>query len=108
MKIVIVGGGFCGSYCARKLEKKFDVTLIDSKDYFEFTPSIPHVVCDIEHRDKIRVKHKDYLKRANVIVDNVKKIDKGHIKLGNETIEYDYLIVSLPSFICPLSIFFTL
>ena len=94
MKIVIVGGGFCGSYCARKLEKKFDVTLIDLKDYFEFTPGIPHVVCDIDHRDKIRVNHKDYLKRANIIVDNVKKIDKGHIKLGSETIEYDYLILS--------------
>ena len=30
-KIVIIGGGFAGSYCAKNLEKDFDVTLIDTK-----------------------------------------------------------------------------
>ncbi|MBI2106459.1 FAD-dependent oxidoreductase [Candidatus Woesearchaeota archaeon] len=94
MNIVIIGGGFCGSYCARNLEKKFDVTLIDSKDYFEFTPGIPHVVCDINHRDEIRVKHKDYLKKANVIVGKVGSIEKNYVKVNKENINYDYLVLS--------------
>lgn len=94
MKVVIVGGGFCGSYCAKKLEKIFDVTLIDSKEYFEFTPSIPHVICDIEHRDKIRVAHKDYLKKTNVIIDNVNSIEKNFVKVNKNMINYDYLILS--------------
>ena len=39
-KVVVVGGGFTGSNTARLLEKDFDVTLIDTKSYFVFTPSI--------------------------------------------------------------------
>ncbi len=97
MNIVIVGGGFCGSYCARKLEKYFDVTLIDSNDYFEFTPGIPHVVCDVKHRDAIRVKHADYLKKAKVIVGNVTKINIHNVFIGNQKFFYDYLILSAGS-----------
>ena len=32
-KIVIIGGGFAGSHIARNLEDKFEVILIDSKNY---------------------------------------------------------------------------
>ncbi|MBI4159134.1 FAD-dependent oxidoreductase [Candidatus Woesearchaeota archaeon] len=94
MVVVIVGGGFCGSYCARKLEKKFDVILIDSKDYFEFTPGIPHVVCDIEHRDKIRVRHEDYLRKAKIIIGTVETVTKDYVRVNNKIINYDYLILS--------------
>ena len=38
--VVIIGGGFAGSVCAKKLEQDFKVTLVDTEDYFEFTPSI--------------------------------------------------------------------
>ena len=31
---------FIGAYCAKKLEREFDMMLIDTKDYFEFTPGI--------------------------------------------------------------------
>ena len=34
-KILVIGGGFAGSYIAKKLEKKFDVTLVDTKDLKE-------------------------------------------------------------------------
>ena len=94
MKILIIGGGFCGSYCAKKLEKNFDVTLIDPKEYFEFTPSIPHVICDIEHRDKIRVAHKDYLKNTKLILGNVNEFNKDYVKVGKDVINYDYLVLS--------------
>ena len=36
--VVIIGGGFAGTLCARELEHYFNVTLIDRKEYFEFTP----------------------------------------------------------------------
>jgi NADH dehydrogenase FAD-containing subunit len=37
--VVIIGGGFAGTYCARLLEHDLKVTLIDTKENFEFTPS---------------------------------------------------------------------
>jgi len=39
MKIIILGGGFCGTLVARNLEKKLpdaEIILIDKKDYFEW------------------------------------------------------------------------
>ncbi len=31
---------FSGAYVAKKLEDHFQITFIDEKDYFEFTPSV--------------------------------------------------------------------
>ena len=39
-KLIILGGGFAGAKIAKALENIYDVILIDSKDYFEFTPGI--------------------------------------------------------------------
>lgn len=37
-KLVIIGGGFAGAYVAKRVERHFETTLIDTKSYFEFTP----------------------------------------------------------------------
>ena len=66
-KIIVIGGGFAGSYIARKLEKDFDVILIDSKDYFEFTPGILRTIVESEHIKKIQILHTHYLKRAVIV-----------------------------------------
>jgi len=42
-KVVILGGGFAGLRAARELRNRFDVVLIDAKEYFEFTPAILRV-----------------------------------------------------------------
>ena len=49
VRIVIVGGGFCGALAAKALDKNKDVELIlvDKKDYFEFKPSIHKVIFKI-------------------------------------------------------------
>ncbi|KAJ1471252.1 hypothetical protein T484DRAFT_1844879 [Baffinella frigidus] len=39
-RVVIVGGSFAGLAVARNLRKDFDVTIIDRKDYFEYTPGV--------------------------------------------------------------------
>merc|ERR1719464_2566007 len=38
--IVVVGGGFAGLSACRRLCKKFNVILIDAKEYFEYYPGI--------------------------------------------------------------------
>ena len=37
--VAIVGGSFAGLQAQRALSDAFDVTLIDLKDYFEYTPA---------------------------------------------------------------------
>lgn len=97
-EVVIIGGGFAGSFCARKLEKYANVTLIDKKEYFEFTPSILRTLVEPEHRKKIHAKHKDYLKKANVMVDCVEKVTKTHIiTKSNKKIKYDILVIAAGS-----------
>jgi apoptosis-inducing factor 2 len=93
-KVVVIGGGFAGSYVAKRLEKVFDITLIDTKDYFEFTPGVLRTIVEPEHIRNIQVLHTDYLKQAKVILGKVDKLGKGFIKLKDKKINYDYLVVA--------------
>ena len=73
-KVVIIGGGFTGAKCAKRLENDFSVTLIDTKDYYEFTPGILRTIINPNHTRHIQILHKDYLKKTNIIVNEVKSI----------------------------------
>lgn len=93
-KVIIIGGGFSGAHIARELEKDFDVILIDSKDYFEFTPGILRTIVEPEHIKKIQILHTHYLKRAKVIVGCVKTISESYVVLdNNKRIRFDYLAI---------------
>jgi len=92
-KIVIIGGGFAGSYAAKKLEKDFDVTLVDSKDYFEFTPGVLRTIVEPQHIKKIQILHTHYLKRAKVIMGIVSEISKNYLLANNKKISFDYLVI---------------
>lgn len=97
-KVVIIGGGFCGAYVAKKLEDKLDVTLIDSKDYYEFTPGVLRTIVEPKHAGNIELMHKDYLKKARVIVGRVQDIHKNKVILESKReIEYDYLVIATGS-----------
>ena len=80
-RVVIIGGGFAGSFVASKLERDFLVTLIDSKDYFEYTPSILRLVVNPKIISKIRVSHKNYLKKSEIVVGHVNEISKEYVKV---------------------------
>ena len=91
-KIVVIGGGFAGSYIARELQKDFNVVLIDRKDYFEFTPGILRCLVEPEHLKNIQVMHKDYFK-GQVIVGDVTKVFPDYVVVDGEKIYYDYLVI---------------
>ena len=48
-RVVIIGGGFAGTAIALRLERKFrrdegiEITLVDSENFFTFTPLLPEV-----------------------------------------------------------------
>jgi NADH dehydrogenase FAD-containing subunit len=93
-KVVIIGGGFAGSHAAKHLEKKFDVTLIDTKNYFEFTPGILRSIVEPAHVRKIQVLHSHYLHRARIIVGKVDEVNEEFVRVGKKKIKFDYLVVS--------------
>ena len=92
-KVVIIGGGFSGIHTAKKLEGKFDVTLIDSKNYFEFTPGILRTIVEPEHIKKIQVLHENYLRKTRIIVGEVSNIDLKSAYVGKKRYDYDYLVI---------------
>ena len=92
-RVVIIGGGFAGSTAARKLENDFDVTLIDAKDYFEFTPSVLRTIVEPEHIKKIQVLHKNYFNRAVIVNGNAKEVNKKYVIVSKNKFPYDYLVI---------------
>ena len=92
-KVVIIGGGFAGATSAKILEKEFDVTLIDSKNYFEFTPSVLQAIVDTKHLKKSQSPHRNYLKKARVIVGKVQEFGLEHVKVKNKRISFDYALL---------------
>eukprot|EP00392_Amoebophrya_sp_AT5.2_P019245 g20007.t1 len=39
-RVLVIGGGFSGLLVARDMGKKYDVTVVDAKEFFEYTPGI--------------------------------------------------------------------
>lgn len=93
-KVVIIGGGFAGASAAQKLQREFDVTLIDTKDYFEFTPSILRTIVEPKHIAKIQVLHRHYLPKARVVKEEVNDITTTDVLTTKQKIAYDYLLIS--------------
>ena len=93
-KVVIVGGGFTGAYCAKRLQNKFQVILIDNKEHFEFTPSIIKSISDPRNLRKIQISHKTYLNKGEFLHAEVKEVGKNYVLVNNEKINFDYLIIA--------------
>jgi len=100
-KIVIIGAGFAGLSLARKLAfcgLNLDILLVDKKSTFDFLPLLPdligrdlepdYLVTDIE---KICRKYGCKFLQADCLGIN---LDKKEIRLANENLTYDYLIIA--------------
>ncbi|KAL7746887.1 hypothetical protein RI367_007707 [Sorochytrium milnesiophthora] len=97
VRVVVIGGGFCGGMVAQLLDpmSRFDVTLIDTKTYFEYTPSIVRLIPD-PAADSISYEHSAYIVNGQLVVSLVNEVTPTHIVAGNgqHTIPYDYLVVA--------------
>ena len=100
--VVVLGAGTGGMPCAYELKEKLgkthQVTVINSNEYFQFTPSNPWVAVGWRDRKSITFPIKPYLDRKgiNFISDTVTKIDAGENKLelnNGDDVEYDYLVI---------------
>lgn len=110
-RIVVLGGGFAGIECTRKLEVLFrndysiEIVLVNEDNFLLFTPLLPQVASGmIETRHAI-TSIRTILDRATFYEGRVKNIDQygnivtlwGTTEKRGISIHYDYLILALGS-----------
>ncbi len=100
-RVVIVGGGFGGSTCAkylRRFDNTLDITLIDSSKRFVTCPFSNMVISGMQTIDSISHDYTAQTNRAvNVVHARVREVDAvaKKVKLDNgKTIKYDRLVLS--------------
>lgn len=103
-KILILGGGFGGVYAAKALSKrisskKYEITLVDERNYFLFTPLL-HEAATATISDKIPVESIATLvsqKNVSWLVDKVIKINfkSKNVELKHTILSYDYLVIAM-------------
>jgi NADH dehydrogenase len=109
--IVIIGGGFAGTATALNLEKTFrrdpsvEITLIDSENFFTFTPLLAEVPSGSIQPNHIVVPLRALLKRTKVKEAEVKSVDLENRTViaahcdycGNESLPFDQLVLATGS-----------
>ncbi|EPB90904.1 hypothetical protein HMPREF1544_02322 [Mucor circinelloides 1006PhL] len=100
-RVVIIGGGFTGFTVASILDPMplFHVTLIDTKDSFEYTPHIVTKVVSPEKSSSLRFTHDSYIKNGKIIIGWAEDIceDAKCVKVNEEKIYFDYLVIACGS-----------
>jgi len=109
-KIVILGGGYGGVECTRKLEKYFrnddvEIVLISEDNFLLFTPMLPQVAAGMLATRHIVMPIRTIIKKTTFYEGRVKNIDPygkivnlwGTNEKRGFSIHYDFLVVSLGS-----------
>src|SRR3954447_8445031 len=108
-RVVILGGGFCGLYTARKLEKLLPpgsarITLINDVNFMLYTPLLPGAAGGTLEPRHVVVPLREQLKRTDLKLARVTSADPSRRQVtifsaeGNlETLTYDQLVVAIGS-----------
>ncbi|MBA4459336.1 MAG: NAD(P)/FAD-dependent oxidoreductase [Nitrosopumilaceae archaeon] len=110
-KIVILGGGYGGVECTRKLEEYFkneddvEIVLISEDNFLLFTPMLPQVAAGMLATRHIVMPIRTIVKKTTFYEGRVKNIDPygkivnlwGTDEKRGVSIHYDFLVVSLGS-----------
>lgn len=110
-KIVILGGGFAGVECARKLESDFandseiEIVMISEDNFLLFTPMLPQVASGMIETRHIIMPIRTICEKTTFYEGRVKNIDPygkivnlwGTGEKRGISIHYDFLVVALGS-----------
>eukprot|EP00429_Kryptoperidinium_foliaceum_P018199 CAMPEP_0176044254 /NCGR_PEP_ID=MMETSP0120_2-20121206/21964_1 /TAXON_ID=160619 /ORGANISM="Kryptoperidinium foliaceum, Strain CCMP 1326" /LENGTH=150 /DNA_ID=CAMNT_0017377661 /DNA_START=87 /DNA_END=535 /DNA_ORIENTATION=- len=103
-RVLLIGGQFTGNFSARELKKKFHVTVIDCKEYFEYTPGVLRAYVKPCHLDALTFTLQPVFERSmgvKFIWGEVKKLNaiektatvKPIFADGTEDVGFDYCII---------------
>jgi NADH dehydrogenase len=110
-RILVLGGGFAGIECTKKLESYFkhdpevEIVLVSEDNFLLFTPMLPQVASGMIETRHIIIPIRTICKKATFYEGRVKNIDPygkrvslygTHEKRGI-ALDYDYLVVALGS-----------
>lgn len=99
-----MGGLVASNRLGMRLGDKHEVTVVDRKALYEFSPAFPWVMMGWrEPRNISRSLNLLSKKRVKVVNDEVLKIDPAErtVKTRNETFAYDYLLIALGAELTP-------
>ena len=101
--IVVLGAGTGGMPCAYELRdalgKEHEITVINERDYFQFTPSNPWVAVDWRKREDITFDIKPHLERRGIAFipsrcEIINATDNTLVLENGDNIQYDYLVIA--------------
>lgn len=99
--VLLIGGGVLGTTLSRLLQKRkeYEVVLLDKKDYFESAAAVLRTFCNPEMIDKIRVPHKDYLKKGTLVLGQAQVLQQDRVILEDgQEIGFDYVVIGTGSY----------
>lgn len=97
MRVVIIGGGFCGASLAKELddEEQISVTLIDKNPFFEYNPSAHKCLTNPWYQQNIRVAYDRFLSHTEIITESVKRVFPFQVETDSKKIDFDYAVICL-------------
>lgn len=108
-RIVILGGGFAGAYCARRLSYRMrhrpvEITLVDTQNNFTFTPLLVEAATSALEPRHVTVPLRGFLKHCSFVMAQAQSIDlQQQIVIAQPsfgdalTIKFDHLVLALGS-----------
>ena len=96
VKVVVLGGGFCGTRVAKKLEKKahLSITLIDRKPYFEYYPLVYKIPTNTRYINQLRQAYRKILHDTEIIIEEISQVTPRLVETKSQQIEYDILVIA--------------
>ncbi|GMH12683.1 hypothetical protein Nepgr_014524 [Nepenthes gracilis] len=94
-RVVVVGGGVAGSLIAKTLQFHADLTLIDSKEYFEIPWAGLRAMVEPSFAKRSVINHRDYLSNGRIIVSKAVNISNTDVLTEEgRLVPYDYLVIA--------------
>lgn len=93
--VLVIGGGYAGLTITQALEKKFNVVVIDRKDYFFHNIAALRPVAEPDYERLICIPYDRAFKRASIIKGDAVAITPTHVRVHghDHDITFDYLVI---------------
>jgi len=101
-RVVIIGGNFAGLVAASRLSRDHDVTVVDARAEFEWTPNIHEVLSGVKNRESVVLPRAECVRRYGhtFVHDVVTQIDRDSnsvITDGGLVLPYDACLIAAGS-----------